>query len=571
MKNVDFVEVQTKERALEILKKGQLNRHIAANGVNDHSSRSHTIFTLWIETVGIDGKTIRSKLNLVDLAGSERLQRINSPTGKLVREATLINKSLSVLSMVAKELMRKSVHIPYRDSKLTHFLKDSIGGNCKTLVMACIWPDEEHLRETISTCRFADDLQRVEVHAKKNAGAGLEVVHGPLLRLDPATMKYIEMMTERRVSEKIANIQEQLRKQMQQMGSKSDSIPEFENLGSQGASMVDTYHELETLRSRVLEYERQQKEWETRRSIDTKEEVELLRQKVKEMEERERKMLAGDIRNTDSPGRVEGGVEHELQQLRQRVMELEKAQTLNEQEVISLRRQAKVLNAHIALKNVPSDLRLGKMKAADMQDRLRNGPVVFHNNLMQDGRLRHRDGSWLSQKESFGDSNPETHLPPEVINLPEKCAKPDPMSPPSWGPDRNRQMSEDLVETEGPFALEKHSRLFGAVSQNAELKKAAAVPKNSKASSMVDRPKKKSWRRRIAHKVAKLLPVKCPAPKPDILRQPKIADWEDGSPQDFVIMSSLSHKQVTDLLNLTDALPVTVTGGEMTTIPIEGL
>ena len=106
-------------------------------------------------------KIMVSKLNFVDLAGSERVKKTGS-TGVTLKEATYINRSLTFLEQVVVALTerkgRANDHVPYRQSKLTHILKDSIGGNCKTVMVANIWPEEQFLQETLSTLNFAQRM-----------------------------------------------------------------------------------------------------------------------------------------------------------------------------------------------------------------------------------------------------------------------------------------------------------------------------------------------------------------------------------------------------------------------------
>lgn len=123
---------------------GNQNRSVGATNMNEHSSRSHAIFIITVEhsQLGIDGKThIRvGKLNLVDLAGSER-QAKTGTAGQRQKEAIKINLSLSALGNVISSLVdSKSTHIPYRDSKLTRLLQDSLGGNSKTVMVANVGP-----------------------------------------------------------------------------------------------------------------------------------------------------------------------------------------------------------------------------------------------------------------------------------------------------------------------------------------------------------------------------------------------------------------------------------------------
>eukprot|EP01017_Pseudomicrothorax_dubius_P043087 TRINITY_DN7119_c0_g1_i1.p1 TRINITY_DN7119_c0_g1~~TRINITY_DN7119_c0_g1_i1.p1 ORF type:complete len:637 (+),score=183.18 TRINITY_DN7119_c0_g1_i1:353-2263(+) len=152
------------EEALSMFFEGETNRTIAEHSLNKSSSRSHTIFTIHVEMRSIvesTEKILLAKLNLVDLAGSERTKKTGSEGRSLV-EATYINKSLSFLEQVVVALGEKQRdHIPYRQSKLTAILKDSIGGNCKTLLIANIYPEVAHLEETISTLKFATRMSRI--------------------------------------------------------------------------------------------------------------------------------------------------------------------------------------------------------------------------------------------------------------------------------------------------------------------------------------------------------------------------------------------------------------------------
>jgi kinesin family protein 6/9 len=109
-----------------------------------------------------------SKLHLVDLAGSERTKKTGS-SGLTLKEATYINKSLSFLEQVVIALCeRKRDHVPYRQSKLTNILRDSLGGNCKTLMVANVWPEPSHIEETVSTLKFATRMMRVSNEAIVN-------------------------------------------------------------------------------------------------------------------------------------------------------------------------------------------------------------------------------------------------------------------------------------------------------------------------------------------------------------------------------------------------------------------
>ncbi|XP_014940941.2 kinesin-like protein KIF9 isoform X8 [Acinonyx jubatus] len=146
------------------LQQGETNRIIASHTMNKNSSRSHCIFTIYVEAHSrtlSDEKYITSKINLVDLAGSERLGKSGSE-GRVLKEATYINKSLSFLEQAIVALGdQKREHIPFRQCKLTHALKDSLGGNCNMVLLTNIYGEAAQLEETLSSLRFASRMKLV--------------------------------------------------------------------------------------------------------------------------------------------------------------------------------------------------------------------------------------------------------------------------------------------------------------------------------------------------------------------------------------------------------------------------
>ncbi|XP_010560195.1 PREDICTED: kinesin-like protein KIF9 [Haliaeetus leucocephalus] len=162
VKGLSIHSVSHEEDALNLLFEGETNRMIAEHTLNKNSSRSHCIFTIYIESrfrVFSDVKCINSKINLIDLAGSERLSKTGSE-GQVLKEATYINKSLSFLEQIIIALADpKRDHIPFRQSKLTHVLKDSLGGNCNTVLVANICGEAVHVEETLSSLRFATRMK----------------------------------------------------------------------------------------------------------------------------------------------------------------------------------------------------------------------------------------------------------------------------------------------------------------------------------------------------------------------------------------------------------------------------
>ncbi|OAX81066.1 hypothetical protein ACJ72_04597 [Emergomyces africanus] len=150
--------IHSASAGIKLLQEGSYKRQVAATKCNDLSSRSHTVFTI---TVFVKRKTEKGeeyissgKLNLVDLAGSENIQR-SGAENKRATEAGLINKSLLTLGRVINALVDGGPHIPYRESKLTRLLQDSLGGRTKTCIIATVSPARSNLEETISTLDYA--------------------------------------------------------------------------------------------------------------------------------------------------------------------------------------------------------------------------------------------------------------------------------------------------------------------------------------------------------------------------------------------------------------------------------
>jgi len=171
VKGLRSVPVASEQEALSMLFEGMNNRQVANHQLNRNSTRGHAIFTIHTRIrsrVDSSGVVTKCKLNLVDLAGSERLKKTDT-MGDLRAESMYINKSLSYLEQVVVALAAKGrSHTPYRQSKLTHLLKDSLGGNCKTLLVANVYGETTHLEETISTLQFAARVRLVPNEATIN-------------------------------------------------------------------------------------------------------------------------------------------------------------------------------------------------------------------------------------------------------------------------------------------------------------------------------------------------------------------------------------------------------------------
>ncbi|XP_065165361.1 kinesin-like protein KIF3A [Atheta coriaria] len=171
--------VDSIESITELMTRGNNNRMTRSTLMNDVSSRSHAIFTITIESKDrLDNKTRIGKLNLVDLAGSERVSRTHA-TGDRLKEASNINQSLSVLGNVISALVDcKSTHIPYRNSKLTRLLQDSLGGNSKTAMIAMVSPSDADYEESICTLRYASRVKYIKNTVRINVGTKKGLIEG---------------------------------------------------------------------------------------------------------------------------------------------------------------------------------------------------------------------------------------------------------------------------------------------------------------------------------------------------------------------------------------------------------
>ena len=169
-------EVANEQAALELVFTAEANRAVAQHKLNQTSSRSHVLYMLTVlrrSRVATGAMTI-SRLTLVDLAGSERLNKsagVGDSSRQLAKEAMLINKSLSFLEQVVVALGSRKTHVPHRSSKLTSVLRESLGGNCKTVLVANVWPEERHMEETLSTLKFAARMGAISNTASVNSQA----------------------------------------------------------------------------------------------------------------------------------------------------------------------------------------------------------------------------------------------------------------------------------------------------------------------------------------------------------------------------------------------------------------
>ncbi len=222
LKDLTYVTIKNPADIDKSLDTGNKNRHVGATSMNDQSSRSHSLFTVYleIEEKGENNNSrIKSgKLNLVDLAGSERVGKTNA-TGQTFDEGKKINLSLTALGSVIDALSQNRKYIPYKDSKLTRLLADSLGGNTKTVMFANISPASYNYDETLGTLRYASRAKLI-----KNAPVVNEDPKDALLR------KYEEEI--KALKEKLANggnINDVLEEVSEESDDRDDAEVEEEN------------------------------------------------------------------------------------------------------------------------------------------------------------------------------------------------------------------------------------------------------------------------------------------------------------------------------------------------------
>ncbi|XP_076467729.1 chromosome-associated kinesin KIF4A-like isoform X3 [Babylonia areolata] len=248
IKGLREVVVGSLEDTLQCLSQGARSRTTGATAMNDTSSRSHAIFTIYIEKSKKEDMNDHciAKFHLVDLAGSERAKKTRAE-GDRFKEGVNINRGLLALGNVISALgedVQKRGHIPYRDSKLTRLLQDSLGGNSHTLMVACVSPADSNMEETLNTLRYADRARKIK--------------NKPVINRDPQSD---EIMRLRQVVE---SLQMQL---LSRGGGVGDTISESSVVSSASAESMQEVSRL-TERNQMLEKEVTELTQELERAID---------------------------------------------------------------------------------------------------------------------------------------------------------------------------------------------------------------------------------------------------------------------------------------------------------------
>jgi len=220
--DLHLANVSCIEDVQELVAIGMKNRSTSATNMNAHSSRSHCIFSVHVTCEDLlKGATSFGKMHLIDLAGSERLSRTGA-TGDRLTEAKNINKSLSALGNCISALAAKQKHVPFRDSRLTHLLQDSLGVESKMLMFVCTSPCDSDATETSCSLQFAARAASVELGTAKKRGDGGA---GAILKEAQAGMNEAREKA-RAADERIERLEEELQKQKARVAaevSKEDS------------------------------------------------------------------------------------------------------------------------------------------------------------------------------------------------------------------------------------------------------------------------------------------------------------------------------------------------------------
>jgi kinesin family protein C2/C3 len=233
--------VNSVKDVIKLLKKGNGNRSTAATEMNTHSSRSHMVLSVSV-SCGITGEEpTKGTLYLVDLAGSERVRK-SGVEGANLKEATQINKSLSALGNVMEALDRKASHIPYRDSKLTYLLQDSLGGNSRTMMVVAVCPTAASIDESVHALGFATRVRRINIGsakrnvASKNLEETVKHLNSELKNLAKAKKKSEEQLSS--LKRDHGRIQDRLKSSSESRAKSVDEARTFSVLKNSNAQMT---------------------------------------------------------------------------------------------------------------------------------------------------------------------------------------------------------------------------------------------------------------------------------------------------------------------------------------------
>jgi kinesin family member 11 len=370
IQGLEEILVNNAADVIQILQRGSMKRQIASTKMNDVSSRSHGIFsiTVHIKEATSDGEELLKvgKLHLVDLAGSENIGR-SGAENKRAKEAGMINQSLLTLGRVINALVDRSPHIPYRESKLTRLLQDSLGGRTKTCIIAAVSPSRCSLEESMSTLDYA--------HRAKN------------IRNKPEVN---QKMTKRALIKEYVNQIEQL---------KSDLLASREKNG--------IYLTPESYNQLLNENEgRKTHIDEIKKMMDTKhEEFQMLEDKFRQ----QMAMLSDTTSKLDDAIKELDGKKFELAQLMEQTQTLQ--QKLIEQEYITNAHAKTEKDLHRLATGLKDNLTISEMELLSLHEKLEKKSAIERHNLKLfenfQSRLFSHFGSLESQMSGFQNASAE--------------------------------------------------------------------------------------------------------------------------------------------------------------------
>lgn len=265
IQGLEEVQVHTKAQVYSILERGSEKRKTAETMMNAHSSRSHTVFTVTvhIKEAMLEEEVLRiGKLNLVDLAGAENIGRSGAKDSR-AREAGNINQSLLTLGRVITNLVERAPHIPYRESKLTRLLQDSLGGRTKTSIIATVSPATINLEETLSTLDYAyrarSILNRPEINAKlskddlvKEYSNEMDKIRKDILQLREKSGLWIAQENFLEMREKIEQHEVQISEKTKQMIALKEEMDKKKALFEEvEANMIRKSREIQKVRDQL--------------------------------------------------------------------------------------------------------------------------------------------------------------------------------------------------------------------------------------------------------------------------------------------------------------------------------
>uniref|UniRef100_A0A8D3C7M9 Kinesin-like protein n=1 Tax=Scophthalmus maximus TaxID=52904 RepID=A0A8D3C7M9_SCOMX len=391
-----------------VMNVGNQNRSVGSTNMNEHSSRSHAIFVITVECSELDEEEenhIRvGKLNLVDLAGSER-QTKTGAQGERLKEATKINLSLSALGNVISALVDgRSSHIPYRDSKLTRLLQDSLGGNARTVMVANIGPASYNVEETLTTLRYSNRAKNIKNKPRIN-----EDPKDALLREFQEQIAMLKAQLQNRSGKK------KKRRQRRRAGEGSDSedLEEGETEGDDedGDDKGDYWREQQE------KLERERRAIMEDHSLVAEEKVRLLKEKEKKMEDLRREREAGEklsakvkameskllvggkniVDHTNEQQRMLEQKRHEIAEQKRREREMQQQMESRDEETLELKETYSSLQQEVdiktkKLKKLFAKLQAVKAEIHDIQEehiKERQELEQTQNELTRDLKLKH--------------------------------------------------------------------------------------------------------------------------------------------------------------------------------------